>query len=165
MWKPACLPSSLFESSPPGCSVHNQFCAYLKPRVTASTPSSDALAQGVPLTRGCSFTGPDDFDRELAGWLPEANARTVRRLGGNHRRVDDVFSTVMAINTSAPVVWELMGARSGALNRVSCAVIQSGRCHKTPEASNGKEAYANYCEDQRSSFDQPGGTPIDTAVR
>ncbi|TFB71486.1 IS21 family transposase [Cryobacterium sp. Hz9] len=31
---------------------------------------------------GRSFTSPDDFNRQLADWLPTANARTVRRLGG-----------------------------------------------------------------------------------
>jgi transcriptional regulator with XRE-family HTH domain len=31
---------------------------------------------------GRSFTSPDDFNTQLAAWLPRANARTVRRLGG-----------------------------------------------------------------------------------
>ena len=82
--------------------------------------------------------------------------------GRNYRRVDDVFSAAATINTLAPVFGELMGARSGALSGLPCAVI---RCHKPPGAPNGKETCANYCEDQSSSFDQPGGAPIDSAVR
>ncbi len=31
---------------------------------------------------GRTFASPDDFNRQLADWLPKANARTVRRLGG-----------------------------------------------------------------------------------
>lgn len=42
--------------------------------------------------------------------------------GRIQRRVDDVFSAVMTINTLAPVFGELMGARSGALSRLPCAV-------------------------------------------
>lgn len=31
---------------------------------------------------GRTFSSPDDFNRQLADWLPKANGRTVRRLGG-----------------------------------------------------------------------------------
>lgn len=58
---------------------------------------------------GRTFTGPDDFNDQLAGWLPRANARTVRSLGG--RPVDHLSADLAAATALGPVA-PTVGLRS-----------------------------------------------------
>ena len=50
---------------------------------------------------GRDFTGPDDFNTQLSGWLPRANARTVRALGA--RPVDLVGADRAAMLALPPL--------------------------------------------------------------
>lgn len=50
---------------------------------------------------GRTFTSPTDFNEQLAGWLPEANQRVVRRLGG--RPVDFLDQDKAAMLPLPPV--------------------------------------------------------------
>ena len=68
---------------------------------------------------GRSFTSPDDFNRQLADWLPTANGRTVRRLGG---KPIEFIGQDRAMMLPMPPLRPLVGftARCGCRGTITC---------------------------------------------
>ena len=67
---------------------------------------------------GRDFTGPDDFNTQLSGWLPLANARTVRAL---HARPVDLVGADRAAMLRLPPLAPAHGFTAAALTLTPCS--------------------------------------------